>query len=500
MINMKINDLTGLTFDKLTVLELSMKGKSPHWKCICDCGNIIDVKTTDLKSGKVHQCRECRYKQSSKTQRINYVGRKVGYLTIESVEYVDHRPIALCECKCGKQVTIGIDALYRKSKNFKSCGCYIRSKYEVLAREKYGSKIESNGYVLLGATDKSRNRKRIYSFKCKTCNQVFDQTIDYILKSKGSCPFCSSRSMDLSGKYFGRLVVLHQTINPYNKQKNRYWLCKCECGNQIVVSTTNLLSGKTHQCPQCSIAQNRKDIVGFRFGKLIVTDVEYTNENGEYKTICHCICDCGNKTNVLRSSLVSGRTISCGCAIHDKKFINRSGETINGIEFISVNKRGNDGGYLWNCRCPYCGHIFVAYPQHIKSHTVNSCGCQNRSNGEILISQILDELKVSYKTEYSFPDCVYIQPLKFDFCILFDGNPILLIEFDGIQHYQSIEYFGGQEGFRIRQICDEIKNQYCDMHDIPLLRIPYYMKYEDIVQSLKIKINTLYKSLLNSAA
>lgn len=499
----KCEDLSGLKFGKLTVIELSYTDKFRYWKCVCDCGNTLDVKTNDLKSGNIKQCRECRYKQSGESNRKNYVGQKFDYLTVESVDYQKGKePKATCICDCGNRIIIGIDALKRKRKNPKSCGCYMKSKFEAEAMKKYGEIINQKGYALLGSTGySSPSRKMQYKFQCLSCGKTFIHSIEDVIKSKQSCPFCSHRYKDLTGERFGRLTVIRQVVYETNRNNNRYWLCRCECGNEMIAPTTNLFSGKSHQCRQCSIQDSHKDIVGQRFGKLVVNNVEYIiDDQGVYKTICTCLCDCGNTKKVLRSSLISGRTISCGCAVTDSNFKDRTGDIINNVAFISVNRKANDGGYLWNCKCPYCGQIFVANPQHIKNFSVISCGCQAQSRGEVLISQILEKLNVHFETEYSFHDCVYERPLRFDFCVFFNHSPVLLIEYDGLQHFKSIQYFGGDDGFHTRQICDEIKNQYCDMHDIPLVRIPYDMKYEEIYNTIRNAICDVYKSSLNLIA
>ena len=51
---------------------------------------------------------------------------------------------------------------------------------------------------------------------------------------------------DLTGIKFGRLTA----IKPNHKDKfNRYhWLCKCECGNQKVISSNSLIRGSTRSC------------------------------------------------------------------------------------------------------------------------------------------------------------------------------------------------------------------------------------------------------------
>ena len=61
-------------------------------------------------------------------------------------------------------------------------------------------------------------------------------------------------------------------------------------------------------------------------------------------------------------------------------------------------------------------------------------------------------------------------PLKFDF-YLPDYN--CCIEYDGKQHFEPIDYFGGKNGFIKTQERDDIKNQYCKNNDIKLIRIPY---------------------------
>ena len=67
---------------------------------------------------------------------------------------------------------------------------------------------------------------------------------------------------DLTGKRFGKLVVIERTETPANvKAKRPYWLCLCDCGKETTVSGANLQSGvsscgckrresrpKTHGC------------------------------------------------------------------------------------------------------------------------------------------------------------------------------------------------------------------------------------------------------------
>ena len=67
-----------------------------------------------------------------------------------------------------------------------------------------------------------------------------------------------------------------------------------------------------------------------------------------------------------------------------------------------------------------------------------------------------------------------------------------LVEYDGEQHFQNREFFGGEEAFKKRQHNDQIKNQYCKDNNIKLIRIPYwdFDNIEDILnEELKDLIN-----------
>lgn len=56
----KIN-LLNQKFGKLLVLEETnkRKNKSIVWKCQCDCGNIEEFSTKELRSDGIIQCRQC---------------------------------------------------------------------------------------------------------------------------------------------------------------------------------------------------------------------------------------------------------------------------------------------------------------------------------------------------------------------------------------------------------------------------------------------------------
>ena len=128
------------------------------------------------------------------------------------------------------------------------------------------------------------------------------------------------------------------------------------------------------------------------------------------------------------------------------------------------------GQWVWECRCPLCKNLFYELPAKVNNGHTTSCGCRAQSFGECYIESLLIGIGANFKPQYSFDDCVYINKLRFDFYL---PSYNTLIEFQGKQHYQVIEYMGGITDFKLRQLRDDIKRKYCISNNINLLEIRY---------------------------
>ena len=119
-----------------------------------------------------------------------------------------------------------------------------------------------------------------------------------------------------------------------------------------------------------------------------------------------------------------------------------------------------------------CGNEYDVTPASFLNGT--RCPICRSSKGETAIRDFLSRHNIEYERQFTFEDCIYVNKLKFDFAIFKDNNLKLLIEFDGIQHFEPVEIFGGEEGFKETKIRDNIKNEFCKNEEILLLRIPYW--------------------------
>ena len=138
-----------------------------------------------------------------------------------------------------------------------------------------------------------------------------------------------------------------------------------------------------------------------------------------------------------------------------------------------------------------CGHVYSTAPKNLidKRKTESSCNnCRSMnqiSSGEKSIIDILEKENIPYDFQHVFENCRDKKALPFDFAIYTDSTKSTIkaiIEYDGIQHFESVEKWGGDEKLRYTQRHDLIKNNYCYNNNIPLLRITYTVKdYTELV-------------------
>ena len=116
---------------------------------------------------------------------------------------------------------------------------------------------------------------------------------------------------NLKGQKFGKLTVICKSENI---NKRTAWLCKCDCGQKIIVKTGYLTNGDTKSCG-CKKGDGGKqklhNIIGEKYGRLLV--ISRTENNKYNKPTWECLCDCGNIIIVNGNLLKNKNTQSCGC-------------------------------------------------------------------------------------------------------------------------------------------------------------------------------------------
>lgn len=113
----------------------------------------------------------------------------------------------------------------------------------------------------------------------------------------------------------------------------------------------------------------------------------------------------------------------------------------------------------------------------------NGCPYLMIYKGEKYVHQYLKSNNISFIQQQKFSDLIGTGGgyLSYDFSIPSKKYGLILIEYNGIQHYESSEFFGGDEQLKKQKEHDRLKKEYAKKHGYKLIIIKYtYDSYESI--------------------
>ena len=162
----------------------------------------------------------------------------------------------------------------------------------------------------------------------------------------------------------------------------------------------------------------------------------------------------------------------------------------------NFGKTDKFGNAWWLCQCSCGNKEFIRQDiltgtNHKDSHPKLACSkcLRSISLGEQAIEKYLKENNINYERQIQFETLRGVNGgmLKFDFGIKDNKNQYkFLIEFQGLQHYKPIDFFGGEEQFKIQKEHDNRKYIWCKNNNITLIEIPYnYVNIENYLNQLK---------------
>lgn len=329
-------------------------------------------------------------------------------------------------------------------------------------------------------------------FKHNKCGNIY-YTKPYIFLGGSKCPVCAEKERIEKCKKI-RSKTHEQFIKEVYKQINDEYtilgkyigtdkklvIQHNKCGYRWEVRPHDFLSGS--RCPKCGREQATKKVTRTHeeFIKIVfdLIGIEY-EVLGIYKDshtkilMRHNVCK--YEYEVEPHSFLKGhRCPKCSgrMAYTTESFKEKVFEII-GDEY-SVLGEYKDSSIKILMRHNLCGCEWNVLPSTFIS-TGSRCPDCNGSKGEKIIRNYLENIRINFKPQYTIDNLRNIRLLRFDFCILdINYNLLGLIEYQGIQHYEPVERFGGEEGLRKCKINDNIKYNYCIGNNIPLLYIPYW--------------------------
>lgn len=287
-------------------------------------------------------------------------------------------------------------------------------------------------------------------WKCNKCGSIWDMPFGNIYYKNQNCPYCVNQRINYNNSLlfnnpelckewnYERNKITPDKYAPYSTKKV-WWKCSKDPKHewQAKISDRN---GRNNGCPFCS-------------GRCATDDNNLLIHNSE---LCNEWDYCKNKkppSSYLPNSHDSVWWICSKCGYNWK---------------ARISSRNNGNG------CPRC----------------------SKSKGEKRIEKWLNEKKIPFISQFSFSDLRGLNNglLKFDVAIFENEtkNELkLLIEYDGEQHYICKEGWINKEYFEELQHHDKLKNEYCNIKNIKLLRIPYW-EFDNIEKILDKELESAY--------
>ena len=346
--------------------------------------------------------------------------------------------------------------------------------YEKLEIDDVQRKIDNNGLKFKILEYKPNGMKSKFEH---VCGHIFETRLSHLL-NRNRCPRCD-------GKWRDKVIFQKESDKVH---ENEYEIINFESGNKPVEIKHKLCGsifkkiGYRHLrgdgCFDCYGTKklSKNEIIErsrLRWNdayEILSDDVHYAKKT----MFRHKLCGYEYSQRVYAHLLGSGCPKCAGNAPLTIPLVQEKSDKIHNFEYEILSEPKGAFSKI-EISHKKCGRVFK---QTVTDH-LSGCGCNicNQSKFENSIEDILKELSIEYNRQMTFDGCKYKNKLRFDFYL-----PSLntCVEFDGIQHFKPIRYFGGKVAFELQRIKDEIKTKYCKDNNINLIRFNYNHNMEYI--------------------
>jgi len=241
-----IIDLTGKRFGRLIVIERVVD----RWSCRCDCGSTKLIQGSYLCSGNTRSC-GCLRRETSSAKAANITGLRTGKLVVIERDRSEGKSKKgeswwTCRCDCGQITSVRAAALTRhdgKRHPQQSCGCTQGKPVTDLVGCRFGRLIVLER---VGSAPLKGGGGALWLCACDCGRMTRARTSDLRLtdRPKRSCGCLKNRTVDLVGQRFGRLVVIKRA----GTLRGARWECKCDCGATAFACSGDLRKGRPRSC------------------------------------------------------------------------------------------------------------------------------------------------------------------------------------------------------------------------------------------------------------
>ena len=352
------------------------------------------------------------------------------------------------------------------------------SKEEFISKciQKFGDKFNYDKVQYINSKTKT-------IFTCPI-HEDFENTPNQFLRSVCGCPKCGHQLSNNTRKmsqedFLKRLKDKFGDKYDYSKvdyqgQKKSVTLI-CPIHGEFTQRADEVLN--LNGCPKCSgyYSYTLED-VQMMANKHNISILNYINS----KNPIHYRCNkCGFESDVRLSTLKNNifNCPECSRQLKNKKFLEKVYQRNPNIIVLEEYQKLEEPVL---CKCKVCNMEWRATPHNLMNGT--SCPNCSTSKGEREVKSFLIKHNIKFIPQYMIRGQFGNRNKIFvDFYL---PNLNCIIEYNGIQHYISVERFGGEIALQNQLQRDEDLRSYCKNCNIRLIEIKYTENISDILNNL----------------
>ncbi len=360
--------------------------------------------------------------------------------------------------------------------------------------DSFSNKVKelTNGeYELLGEYKKTHTKTK---FKHLKCGYEFEMAPHNFLVGQ-RCPYCRYKSRNAGGRksyeQFREEVQKltnneYDVLPPYKNSKTKVEFIHSKCNRHFMMNPNSFLSGQ--RCPKCSRNHGVKlrtmtnseflSKVKQQWGNEYTVLSTYKNSDTLVKVKHN---RCGNIYMTRPADFLRGHgCLKCSYVDRSPKIgvnqrtplskVKESIKDILGSEYVVLTNDDYKGNRQHiKIKHLVCNTVYEARYSDIQSHHTGCPHCSQSKGERLIFNTLFYHFNLNENKDFYYG---YILPnrLHLDFYL---PQYHLGIEYDGIQHFKPINYFGGIENYLGIIKRDKKKDTYCENNNITLIRIPY---------------------------
>lgn len=354
-----------------------------------------------------------------------------------------------------------------------------------LTNDEFLRKLSDNG-IIFKPCEEYKGSKEKMIFKCDIHGGFLARPND-ILNGQG-CPKCGGTQKLTNEEFIANANIVHNSFFSYDKciyvNSNEKVTITCPIHGDFEQKPNNHLNGQG--CLKCKLEGIKhkitmreqvnkstrsisdavfKERYYNKFGHAYdLSDTEYVNN----RTIFYPLCKIHGKFPITPNHLIMGRGCpKCAKNYHyTKEELVEKFKEIHGCNFLYDMVKEAKTHEMVEIGCKTHGYFTQMVSNHLKGQ---GCPLCKESKMEKEITELLAKKEIEFEREKRF-DWLGRQSLDF-----YLPKHNVVIECQGIQHFEPLDYFGGKEEFERRKMLDSTKSERCKENGIEMI---YYADYD----------------------